>query len=90
MNQLPLRDLVWQFTSIARNGLFMTTHDLSGVRIDSVHSGAICAEIGERLRASLAGVPQRRPSDLHKLTELLDRVERRDGRPDAQPKIDVR
>jgi hypothetical protein len=80
MNQLPLRDLVWQFTSIARNGFFMTTRDLSGVRINSVHSGAIRAEIGERLRASLAAVPQRRPSSLHKLAEQLDTVERRDGR----------
>jgi hypothetical protein len=90
MNQLPLRDLVWQFTSIARNGLFMTTRDLSGIRINSVHSGAICAEIGERLRASLAAAPQRRPSDLHKLTELLDRVERRDCRRTGQPKIETR
>jgi hypothetical protein len=75
MNQLPLRDLVWRFTSVARNGLFMTPRDLSGVRISSIHSGAICAEIGERLRASMAAAPQRWPSDLHKLTELLDRLE---------------
>jgi hypothetical protein len=87
---LPICDLVWQFTSIARNGIFMTTRDSSGVRINSVHSGAICAEIGERLRASLAAVPQRRPSDLQKLTELLDKVERRDERSTARSKIDMR
>jgi hypothetical protein len=90
MNQLPFPDLVWQFTSIARNGLFMTTRDLSGVRINSVHSGAICAEIGERLRASLAAVPQRWPSDLRKLTELLDRVERGDVCSGTQSKVDMR
>jgi hypothetical protein len=68
----------------------MITQDLSGVRINSVHSGAICAEIGERLRASLAATPQQWPSDLHRLTKLLDKVERRDGRSRAQSKIDMR
>jgi hypothetical protein len=80
MNQLPLCDLVWQFTSFARNGLFMATRDCSSdARIDSVHSGAICAEIGERLRASVALSSQRWPSDFQRLTELLDEVDRRNG-----------
>jgi hypothetical protein len=68
----------------------MTTQDLSDVRINSVHSGAICAEIGERLRASLAATPQPWPSDLNRLTKLLDKVERRDGRSRAQSKMDMR
>jgi hypothetical protein len=90
MNQLPFCDLVWQFTSIVRNGHFMTTQDWDRVRIDSVHSGAICTEIGERLRASLAAAHQRWPSDLRKLTELLDPAEHRDGRSSAPSKIDPR
>jgi hypothetical protein len=90
MNKLPFCDLVLQFTSIARNGHFMTTRDSSGVRIDSVHSGAICTEIGERLRVSLAMANQRWPSDLHKLTERLDTVERGDGRLSTRSKFDPR
>jgi hypothetical protein len=68
----------------------MAIQDRNGVRIDSVHSGAICAEIGERLRASLAAAHQRWPTKLNRLTEQLDTVERRDERSRAQSKIDPR
>jgi hypothetical protein len=49
----------------------MASQDPSGIQIDRVHSGAICIEIGERLRAALAGNPNQLPPHLIGLTELL-------------------
>ena len=48
----------------------MTSQDPNGVQIDRVHSGAICTEIGERLRAMLTG----NPPHLLSLTDRLDGV----------------
>ena len=64
----------------------MTSQDPHGVQINRVHSGAICTEIGERLRTSLAGKPTRLPPDLLALTALLDSAERGD----VAIEIDVR
>jgi hypothetical protein len=56
----------------------MTSQDPNGVQIDRVHSGAICTEIGERLRATPTGNPIQLPTRLLTLTELLDDIERSD------------
>jgi hypothetical protein len=53
----------------------MTSQDPCGIQINRVHSGAICMEIGERLRLTLTGNPTRVPPHLLSLTELLDDVE---------------
>jgi len=53
----------------------MTSRNPSGVQINRVHSGAICTEIGERLRATLIGNPTCLLPHLLRLTELLDSVE---------------
>lgn len=54
----------------------MTSQNLNGVQIDRVHSGAICTEIGEQLRITLAGTPNPLPSRLLGLMERFDSVER--------------
>ena len=55
----------------------MTREDQNRVQIDHVHALAICAEIGERLQATLK--PNTRvPPHLARLTELLDRADRRE------------
>jgi hypothetical protein len=52
------------------------SQDPNGVQIDRIHAGAICKEIGERLRATLTGKPNRLPLHILGLTERFDRVER--------------
>jgi hypothetical protein len=54
----------------------MVSQDPNGVQIDQIHAGAICNEIGERLRATLTGNPDRLPPRIVGLTERLDSVER--------------
>jgi hypothetical protein len=54
----------------------MTSHVPNGVKINRIHTGAICEEIGERLRASPAGRPNRLPARIVNLTELLGLMER--------------
>jgi hypothetical protein len=54
----------------------MTSQDPNGVKINRIHAGAICEEIGERLRASPAGNPNRLPAHIVSLTELLSLMER--------------
>jgi len=51
------------------------SQDPNGLQIHRVHSGAICTEIGERLRVTLTGNPTRLPPRLLSLTKLLDSVE---------------
>jgi hypothetical protein len=53
----------------------MTSQNPNGVQIDRVNSGAICTEIGERLRATLTGNPNQLPPYLLRLTEQFDGVE---------------
>ena len=74
MNQSPFRDLVWQGN--CRKRLIMTRENQNRVEIDHVHAGAICAEIGERLQATLKP-NTRMPPHLVRLTELLDSGDRR-------------
>jgi hypothetical protein len=50
----------------------MTSQQPNDVQIDSVHTDAIRAEIGERLSATLAGNPPQLPSHLLGLAEQLD------------------
>jgi hypothetical protein len=57
----------------------MTGEGRNGVQINRVHTGAICAEIGERLQITLKGGPTRLPSHLKSLTDLLDSAESRDA-----------
>ncbi len=52
------------------------SQDPNGVQIDRIHTGAICKEIGERLRAALRGNPNRLPLHILNLTERFDSVER--------------
>ena len=47
----------------------------NSVKINRVHSAAICSEIGERLGVALIAPSTRLPA---RLTELLDIVERND------------
>jgi hypothetical protein len=54
----------------------MTNQKPHGVQINRVHSGAICAEIGDRLRDAMAAAPTRLPPHLLDLTARLDRIER--------------
>jgi hypothetical protein len=56
----------------------MTSQYPHGVQISRVHSGAICMEIGERLRVALTGNQTGVPAHLLRLTKLLDNVESRD------------
>jgi hypothetical protein len=55
----------------------MNWEDRNRVQIDHIHTGAICAEIGERLQAALRENSTRLPPDLARLAELLDSAERR-------------
>jgi hypothetical protein len=54
----------------------MTSQVPNSVKINRIHAGAICEEIGERLRASSAGKPNRLPAHIASLTELLGLMER--------------
>ncbi len=54
----------------------MTSQHLNGVQIDRIHSGAICKEVGERLRGTLTGNPGQLPTHLRGLMERFDSVER--------------
>jgi hypothetical protein len=53
----------------------MKSQDPHGIQIDRIHTGAICNEIGERLRATLTANADRWPLHILNLTERLDRVE---------------
>jgi hypothetical protein len=66
---------------------FMTSQNPNNVQIDRVNSGAICTEIGERLRATLTGNPSQLPPYLVRLTERLDGVESGDV---ASTEVDLR
>lgn len=68
----------------------MTSQTPAGVQIDRVHSGAICTEIGERLRIALAGTPDPLPSRLLNLLERFDSVERGDVAFKTSIEIDLR
>jgi hypothetical protein len=57
----------------------MTSPSPSGVRIDRLHTGAICEEIGERLRNSPTGNSTGLPPSIASLTELLGLLERFEG-----------
>jgi hypothetical protein len=52
------------------------SQDPNGVQIDRIHAGAICKEVGERLRAALTGNPNQLPLHILSLTERFDSVER--------------
>ncbi len=54
----------------------MTSQVPNGVQIDRVHSRAIRAEIGERLRATLTCNPNQLPPYLHGLAKQFDSDER--------------
>jgi hypothetical protein len=58
----------------------MTKQDQSGLQIDPIHTGAICQEFGERLRADLKQNPSRLPPGILGLMERFDSV---DGEPEA-------
>lgn len=68
----------------------MTSQNPNGVQIDRVHSGAICTEIGERLRIAMAGTPNPLPSRLLRLLERFDNVERGDVAFKNSIEIDLR
>jgi hypothetical protein len=51
------------------------THPMDGVQIDRVHSGAICREIGDRLRTSLIRTGGDLPPALRLLMEQLAETE---------------
>jgi hypothetical protein len=55
----------------------MTSQNPNGAHVDSVDSGAICTEIGERLRTALTANPSQLPPYLVGLTERFDGAERR-------------
>jgi hypothetical protein len=74
MNQFRFRDLV-PTDELQQAGCSMTNRDFNGVRITRLHSEAICAEVGERLRAALPANPDRLSPDLLRLTKRLDGVE---------------
>ncbi|MGA7998232.1 MAG: hypothetical protein WCA28_25500 [Bradyrhizobium sp.] len=52
------------------------SQDPNGIQIDRMHTGAICNEIGERLRATLRRNPNRLSLHILSLTERFDSVER--------------
>lgn len=68
----------------------MTSQNPDRVQIDSVDSGAICTEIGERLRAALRGNPSKLPPYLVSLTERFDGVEGGDVAFKNSTEIDLR
>jgi hypothetical protein len=51
------------------------TQNIDDVQIDRVHSGAICKEIGDRLRISLTGAGGDPPPALRILMEELAKTE---------------
>lgn len=51
-------------------------NDRTDLKINRVHSFAICDEIGERLRTTPTGKPARLPTQLLRLVRRLDKVER--------------
>ena len=51
---------------------------LASIQIDEVHSRAICAEIGDRLRIALGASPPI-PPDLARLVARLDELEHHDS-----------
>jgi hypothetical protein len=59
----------------------MTSQRPSRIEIDRVHTGAICAEIGERLRAALPCDPARLPPPPVRLMELVDSIGYREAPP---------
>jgi hypothetical protein len=54
----------------------MTKHDSNDVHIDRTHSGAIRAEVAERLRGVLTDDPGRMPPNLVRLTRLCESADR--------------
>ena len=54
----------------------MTSQQPNDLQINRTHAGAICKEIGERLRASSETNPIRLPPHLLRLMERFDGVER--------------
>jgi hypothetical protein len=60
----------------ATDGLFIMSQYPNGVQINQTHSGAICKEIGERLRATLTANPDRLPPRIVGLMERFDSVDR--------------
>lgn len=77
MNQFAFEELIGRRAGAA-HGLFMDYQHRNRVQIDHVHAHAICTEIGERLRVALIADATRLPSHLVRLTEQLDRAERRE------------
>jgi hypothetical protein len=55
----------------------MSKKNSADIRIDHIHSRAICDEIGERLRETLTREPSALPPSLQ---FLVDRLAERDGR----------
>jgi hypothetical protein len=51
------------------------THPMDDVQIDRAHSGAICREIGDRLRTSLSRAGEDLPPALRLLMEQLAETE---------------
>lgn len=58
----------------------MTRRNQYGLQIDRIHTGAICREFGERLRADLKEKPGRLPP---RIVGLMERFESADGGDDA-------
>lgn len=52
----------------------MTNH-IDDVQISRAHSGAICKEVGDRLRISLTGADEDLPPALRSLMEQLAKTE---------------
>jgi len=73
MNQCTFPALVRQVQ--LQPATFMTNQKPHGVHINRVHSGAICAEIGERLHDAIPAAPTRLPPHLLDLTTRLDRIQ---------------
>jgi hypothetical protein len=74
MNQSVFRELVPQVELQMANS--MTSQKPHDVKINSVHSRAICEEIGERLQFAIPAAPARVPSRLLSLTARLDVIQR--------------
>jgi hypothetical protein len=74
MNQCALWDLVQQGESQQAEHVMISQYP-NNVKINRVHSAAICFEIGERLCDALIAPSTRLPP---RLTELLDILERND------------
>jgi len=68
----------------------MMGQDPGGVQIDRIHTGAICEEIGERLRVTLTGSPKQLPPHIRGLTERFDSVGRGNAAFRASIRMDVK